>query len=109
MARAINWAYLHETQDSFAIEKEAPSENKARRFIALFRQAHERRPLSDCFDVRGSALSTLVMMSLDNDGVVSKHRRKQFAGIVPEAVFDAIENETRMLLDTENVRPGEAS
>lgn len=47
MDRAINWAYLHETQDSFAIEKESPSEDKSRRFIKLLRQAHERLPLSE--------------------------------------------------------------
>lgn len=47
MDRAINWAYLHETQDSFAIEKESPSEDKSRRFIKLLRQAHERIPLSE--------------------------------------------------------------
>jgi hypothetical protein len=40
MDRAINWAYLHETQDSFAIEKESPSEDKSRRFIQLLKQAH---------------------------------------------------------------------
>lgn len=47
MDRAINWAYLYETQDSFLIEKEAPTENKARRFIQLLRQAHERLPLTE--------------------------------------------------------------
>jgi hypothetical protein len=47
MDRAINWAYLHETSDSFAIEKEAPSEDKSRRFIQLLRQAHDRRALSE--------------------------------------------------------------
>jgi len=47
MDRAISWAYLHETQDSFAIEKEAPSEQKAQRFIQLLRQAHERQPLTE--------------------------------------------------------------
>jgi len=47
MDRAINWAYLHKTQDSFAIEKEAPTESKARRFIQLLRQAHERLPLTE--------------------------------------------------------------
>lgn len=45
--RAINWAYLHETRDSFAIERESPSEDKARRFIQLLRQAHERRELTE--------------------------------------------------------------
>ncbi|WP_416772705.1 Fic family protein [Pseudomonas sp. RHF3.3-3] len=47
MDRAINWAYLHETQDSFAIEKESPSEDKSRRFIQLLKQAHDRTPLSE--------------------------------------------------------------
>lgn len=47
MDRAINWAYLHETQDSFAIEREAPTEDKARRFIQLLRQAHEQQPLTE--------------------------------------------------------------
>lgn len=47
MDRTINWAYLHETRDSFAIEKESPSEDKARKFIKLLRQAHERIPLSE--------------------------------------------------------------
>lgn len=47
MDRAINWAYLSETQDSFAIEKESPTEDKSRRFIQLLRQAHERIPLSE--------------------------------------------------------------
>lgn len=45
--RALAWAYLHETEDSFAIEREAPSEDKARMFIALLHQAHEGRPLSE--------------------------------------------------------------
>lgn len=47
MDRAINWAYLHETHDSFAIEREAPSEDKSRRFIQLLRQAHDRQPLTE--------------------------------------------------------------
>lgn len=47
MDRAINWAYLHETRDSFAIEKEEPSEEKSRRFVRLLRQAHERTELSE--------------------------------------------------------------
>ncbi len=45
--RTLAWAYLHETQDSFAIEREAPSEEKAQTFIALLRQAHDRRALTE--------------------------------------------------------------
>ena len=47
MDRAIQWAYLHETRDSFAIEKEQPSEEKSRRFVQLLRQAHEGRLLTE--------------------------------------------------------------
>lgn len=52
MDRAISWAYLHETQDSFAIERESPSEDKAGKFIRLLRQAHERLPLSEHYLVQ---------------------------------------------------------
>ncbi len=45
--RTLAWAYLHETQDSFAIERESPSEEKAQAFIDLLRQAHDRRPLTE--------------------------------------------------------------
>jgi len=44
--RALAWAYLHETADSFAIERETPSEERARAFVALLHQAHQRHPLS---------------------------------------------------------------
>ncbi len=39
--RALGWAYLSETESSFAIEREAPSRNKAEAFVALLHQAHE--------------------------------------------------------------------
>lgn len=45
--RTLAWAYLHETEDSFAIERESPSEDKARAFIAVLHQAHEGRPISE--------------------------------------------------------------
>ncbi len=47
MDRALAWAYLHETDSSFAIEKESPSEDKARAFVDLLHQAHEPRQLSE--------------------------------------------------------------
>ncbi|WP_027328632.1 Fic family protein [Marinimicrobium agarilyticum] len=45
--RTLAWAYLHETRDSYAIENEAPSENKATRFVNLLRQAHNPRKLDE--------------------------------------------------------------
>ncbi|WP_260680871.1 Fic family protein [Pseudomonas putida] len=47
MDRAINCAYQSETDSSFAIEKEALSQQKAERFVQLLRQAHDRRPLTE--------------------------------------------------------------
>jgi len=38
--RALAWAYLSETESSFAIEREAPSEDKARTFVRMLKQAH---------------------------------------------------------------------
>ena len=45
--RTLQWAYLSETQDSFAIEREAPSEDRAHSFVRLLQQAHDRRPLTE--------------------------------------------------------------
>ncbi len=39
--RALAWAYLHETENSFAIERETPTQDKAEAFVALLRQAHQ--------------------------------------------------------------------
>ena len=49
--RAIQWAYLHETRSSFAIEKETPSPDKAERFMQLLKQAQDGRPLSEDYFV----------------------------------------------------------
>jgi len=47
LERALNWAYLSETEGSFAIEGEAPTADKAALFVALLRRAHEQRPLDE--------------------------------------------------------------
>lgn len=47
--RALTWAYLHETEDSYAIEKEAPTEDKAQLFVQLLQQAHDGRPLDEAY------------------------------------------------------------
>jgi hypothetical protein len=56
---ALSWAYLHETEDSFAIEREVPNEDKARRFIALLHQAHDGMRLSEKYliELQNSVLS----------------------------------------------------
>lgn len=47
--RAVQWAYLSETQSSFAIEQEVPTADKQQRFVQLLQQAHETRELSETY------------------------------------------------------------
>lgn len=47
LERAMTWAYLSETEGSFAIEGDAPTHDKATLFAALLRRAHEQRPLTE--------------------------------------------------------------
>lgn len=47
LERALAWAYLSETEGSFAIEGEAPSQDKAALFAALLRRAHEQRHITE--------------------------------------------------------------
>ena len=41
LQRAVEWAYLSETQSSFEIEREAPSGSKAARFMALLKDVEK--------------------------------------------------------------------
>ena len=45
--RALSWAYLSETDSSFAIERETPNQNKTEAFVGLLQQAHEKHPLTE--------------------------------------------------------------
>ena len=45
--RAMNWAYLSETESSYAIERESPPAGKAQAFAALLAHAHQAEPLSE--------------------------------------------------------------
>ncbi len=49
MDRALSWAYLHETQSSFAIERETPPLNKAEAFAALLAQADQPGILDESY------------------------------------------------------------
>lgn len=44
--RAVRWAYLSETQGSYAIENEKPSGDKAQAFAALLARAHAPEPVT---------------------------------------------------------------
>lgn len=45
--RTLAWAYLDETRNTYAIENEAPSGDKANRFVHLLKQAHVPRQLDE--------------------------------------------------------------
>ena len=75
--RTLAWAYLHETQDSFAIEREAPSEEKAQTFIALLRQAHDRQELTE--DYLAELQAATVSNPVDK-AVVFRHQQNWLEG-----------------------------
>jgi hypothetical protein len=56
------------------------------------------RAVNERYDVRGNDLSNLAMICLENQGVVSKNRRRQYLLRVPEAAFDYIETLARECL-----------
>lgn len=45
--RAVRWAYLSETQGSYAIENETPSNSKTEAFAALLSRAHAPEPITE--------------------------------------------------------------
>jgi hypothetical protein len=47
LERALSWAYLSETEGSFAIEGETPTQDKAGLFARLLQRAHDQRPLTE--------------------------------------------------------------
>lgn len=57
--RALAWAYLSETDSSFAIERESPSASKAEAFVALLQEAHEKTELTEDYlsDLQSSTIS----------------------------------------------------
>ncbi len=82
--------------------KEALREDLQAEVNTLVRYDAIYRKVDAIHDVRNSDLSQLIRSCLQNAGVVSKNRRRQFAATVPEPVFDAIEQawaETAMPLE----------
>lgn len=47
LRRAADFLYLKETQSSFAVEREKPSQTRAQRFANLLREAESSQPLSE--------------------------------------------------------------
>lgn len=59
--RALSWAYLSETEGSFAIEGEVPTQDKARAFVKLLEHASDPRDLTE------DLLCDLQRMSISNE------------------------------------------
>ena len=69
------------------------------RFLARYDAVVKR--VNDQIDLRGSDLATLVVICLDNQGVISQNNRKRYASRVPEAAIGLIEAATREVLSNE--------
>lgn len=49
LERALSWAYLSETEGSFAIEGEKPTQDKTALFAKLLERAHDQGPLTEAY------------------------------------------------------------
>jgi hypothetical protein len=61
--------------------------------------------VNDNYDIRGNVLNKLVMQCLDQKGIVSKGRRKQYLGLVEPEVFDFLEQHAQALLAKDLAEP----
>ena len=59
--RTLAWAYLDETRNSYAIENEVPSGDKATRFVGLLKQAHKPNVLNEDYlvDLQNAVISNV--------------------------------------------------
>ncbi len=81
--RAMSWAYLHETQSSFAIEKELPSHTKAEAFVALLKQASQAELLDEPYLV---ALQNVCMTNPLDLAAEYRHQQNWLRGPLRGAV-----------------------
>lgn len=75
--RAMSWAYLHETESSFAIEREKPTANKAEAFVAVLKQAHHPRNLDEDYLV---ALQNAIMTNPLDLAASYRHQQNWLRG-----------------------------
>jgi hypothetical protein len=76
-----------------AVRKDLRAEVK---FLSLYDEVV--REVNARFDIVGSTLSQLILMAYQNQGVLSKNRRKQFADRVEEDALDFIEAQVSALV-----------
>ena len=63
--RALQWAYLSETESSYAIEGEKPDMSKSARFVRLLEPVNANTPLTDVYlcDLQNHVISNPSVMS----------------------------------------------
>ena len=81
--RAIQWAYLSETQSSFEIERESPSPDKQQRFMQLLRKAHDGQPLDEGYLV---ALQNSVVSNPFDKAAAFRHEQNYLHNGLPGAI-----------------------
>ncbi len=81
--RAVRWTYLSETQGSYAIENERPTQNKAEAFASLLARAHETEPVSEDYLV---ALQTLAVANPVDKAVQFRTEQNWLRNALPGAI-----------------------
>ncbi|MYZ44733.1 Fic family protein [Schauerella aestuarii] len=74
--RALGWAYLDETRGSFQIERDPPSDDRARRFVQLLHQAHQGMPLTEAYLAE---LQSSIIRSPHHQEVAFRHQQNWLA------------------------------
>lgn len=80
--RAVHWAYLSETEGSFAIERETPTQSKAQTFAKLLAQAHKPEPVTEQYLV---ALQNLTVSNPIDKAVEFRNRQNWLKNTLPGA------------------------
>jgi len=81
--RAVRWAYLSETQGSYAIENETPSTSKAEAFAALLSRAHAPEPITEDYLV---ALQNLTVSNPFDKAVQFRPNQNWLRNALPGAL-----------------------
>jgi len=81
--RAVKWAYLSETQGSFAIENETPTSSKSEAFAALLARASEPEVITEAYLV---ALQNLTATNPMDTAVEFRHKQNWLRNSLPGAL-----------------------
>lgn len=77
LERALSWAYLHETESSFAIEQEKPTADKAQAFADLLKYVHHPREMDEDYLVE---LQNLAINNPFDKAAAYRHQQNWLRG-----------------------------